>query len=178
MSRQSSDNPAYKHGHAKSKAHSTEYMVWTNMKTRCLNPNNRAFKWYGARGISICDRWMAFENFLSDMGPRPGGMTLERRDNALGYDPGNCYWATWSEQQNNRRGNRYVSVGGISHTIAEWSHLTGIRQNQLGYRLAHGWPESRLLNQPDPKRSTSAKLRQQLIRESRYGVEGQLRLEV
>ncbi len=76
---------------------------WSAMRTRCLNPNSDAFDRYGGAGITICERWHSFANFFADMGARPHGLTLERKDNAKGYDPDNCRWATRAEQNRNKR---------------------------------------------------------------------------
>ncbi len=77
--------------------------VWLMMMQRCTNPNSTGYEYYGARGISVCDRWKILSNFVEDMGPRPEGLTLERRDNEKGYSPENCYWATNTAQARNKR---------------------------------------------------------------------------
>jgi hypothetical protein len=82
------------------------YTVWVNIRQRCLNPRSQAFHNYGGRGITICDRWLVFENFLTDMGEKPNDMEIERRDNDADYSPDNCIWATRKANGRNRRTNK------------------------------------------------------------------------
>lgn len=91
--------------------HRYTYSCWRSMISRCRNPKNRAWSTHGGRGIKVCKRWKKFENFFADMGERPKGLTLERVDNDGDYKPGNCKWATWSEQNKNRRPWGSVSRG-------------------------------------------------------------------
>lgn len=86
-------------------SHSPEYRAWDNARERCRNPNNRKFPIYGARGISVCERWAnSFDNFIADMGRKPSpSHSLDRIDNNGNYEPGNCRWATGEQQNRNRR---------------------------------------------------------------------------
>lgn len=92
---------------------STTYSSWQHMKDRCLNPNHKAFREYGHRGIKICVRWFSFENFLEDMGERPAGLELDRKDSNGDYCKENCRWATKSVNQRNKRVGRN-NVSGLS----------------------------------------------------------------
>lgn len=91
------------------------YKSWEAMKRRCLNKNQLSYSRYGGRGITICDRWMSFENFLADMGERPTGMSIERKDNDKGYNANNCIWGTVEQQARNKglRKNNQTGVIGI-----------------------------------------------------------------
>jgi hypothetical protein len=115
------------HGMAKSSTHG----IWLAMRNRCNNPTVKAYPRYGGRGVSVCPRWATFENFLEDMGVRPEGLTLDRKDVNGNYEPGNCRWATYEEQNNNRRDNVFVSVEGVGTLTLE----RAARHLQLDSRL-------------------------------------------
>lgn len=83
------------------------YRTWSSMIQRCTNPNAKNYKWYGARGISVCERWLnSFEAFAADMGERPDGLSIDRIDNDGNYEPGNVKWSTQSEQVRNSRSRK------------------------------------------------------------------------
>jgi hypothetical protein len=114
----------------------SEYAIWMSAIQRCKNPNDSNWPRYGGRGISICDRWLKFENFIADMGVRPSkSHSIERVDNNLGYRPDNCRWATRAEQARNTRANRYLEHEGRSMCLADWAAELGISSPQLHVAL-------------------------------------------
>jgi len=93
------------------------------MKGRCNNPNDSHYKWYGGKGISVCDRWKTFPEFYEDMGDVPKGMTLDRIDNNKGYSPDNCKWSTRLEQARNKSNSLVYTVKGKTMRLKEWAEF-------------------------------------------------------
>lgn len=121
----------------------SENQIWREMKCRCSNPKRAD---YCGRGIAVCERWMTFDNFYADMGPRPSKKhSIDRIDNDKGYEPDNCRWATWSEQMRNTRANRLLELNGERKTVAEWVEVTGIVKNTIFKRLKLGWSDEKIL---------------------------------
>jgi hypothetical protein len=111
------------------------YYVWQGMLGRCTDPTDSRFPDYGGRGIDVCQRWQTAENFISDMGHRPKGSSLERIDNDAGYSPENCIWADAKAQQNNKRTNYRVTVGSTTLTVQQWAEKMQISPYTLHSRL-------------------------------------------
>lgn len=116
------------------------YGIWHSMKQRCLNPADMAFPHYGGRGITVCDRWMDFTSFVSDMGERPHGYSLDRIDNNGPYSPDNCRWATWREQQRNKRNNIYVMFLGRRVLLMDLAQQNGVIPATALARYKKGYP--------------------------------------
>jgi hypothetical protein len=134
------------HGHARRKQKSPTYISWQAMWERCTNPRGCRWEHYGARGITVCERWGSFENFLADMGERPPDMTLDRYPSKDGnYEPGNVRWAIAREQNLNTRRNRLLTHNGITLTFTEWAERLGLPRTTLGKRLDSGWTLDRAL---------------------------------
>lgn len=117
------------------------------MRRRCADPSDPSYARYGGRGIRVCPAWdSSFEAFLADMGERPSRETsIDRKDVNGHYEPGNCRWATRSEQACNRRSNRILTYAGESMPLSEWAKRVGLRRNTLRYRLENGWTLHRAL---------------------------------
>jgi transcriptional regulator with GAF, ATPase, and Fis domain len=114
------------------------------MRDRVLRPITNGYQRYGGAGITICERWDSFENFLADMGERPVGMTLDRKNSKGNYEPDNCKWSTWIEQESNRKDNVFVILNGERIHAAEAARRLGVKDYALrrlakklgGYQIA------------------------------------------
>lgn len=133
------------------------YGTWASIIQRCYDPKHQAYPNYGGRGITVCDRWReSFASFLSDMGERPGGCTVDRIDNSKGYEPNNCRWATAQEQHNNTRSNRLLTFNGKTQTVSQWERELGFPVRLIHNRLRLGWPVERALSKPARPRKQRA----------------------
>lgn len=141
-----------KHGHARIKQHSPTYDSWASMRSRVGRLG------YGGRttylNITICERWNDFANFLTDMGEKPAGKTLDRIDNSRGYEPDNCRWATVIEQNRNKRRNRIIEHNGEQLCLAEWAERIGINGCTLSRRIRDWGIERALTTPPRPEGSS------------------------
>lgn len=134
-----------------------EYLCWQHMLRRCRDPKTNHFHRYGGRGITVCERWMSFENFFADMGRKPSpGHQIDRIDNDGNYEPTNCRWVTRKEQARNRYTNTFLEWGGLRLTLAEWGERTGINATILSDRLTYGWTVSEILTRPPRQVQRSA----------------------
>lgn len=120
----------------KEKVHPPTYNSWHHMKYRCNNKKDVCYHLYGGRGISVCKRWEnSYKNFITDMGQRPEGRTLDRINNDGNYEPSNCRWATPYEQARNSRVERFASINGVSLSLKELSIFFNINYSTLKDRI-------------------------------------------
>jgi hypothetical protein len=124
------------------------YGVWQSMRRRCLTPTSNAYKDYGGRGISICPQWDDYATFERDMGERPHGTSIDRRDNDGNYEPGNCRWATKKTQLRNQRRTRYVTIDGVRYKAIELSELSGLKTDTIVDRAAGGFTYAQCIAPP------------------------------
>ena len=128
------------------KAGTNEYTIWVDIKKRCFNPKHKFYHHYGGRGLTLCERWLDFANFLSDMGHRPSRKhSIERIKNDVGYEPSNCRWATQKEQCNNKRTNIVIEYLGKKQTATQWEKELGL---PVASRLLWGWSIEEAMTRP------------------------------
>lgn len=131
------------------------YDIWSNMVSRCYNPNIPHYPSYGGRGITVCQRWRdSIDAFAADMGPRPRQWTIERINNDEGYEPANCRWASRWEQGQNRRDTNRITWDGVSQSVGAWYARTGasIAYTTFSSRLLRGWSPERAARTPVEQR--------------------------
>jgi hypothetical protein len=129
------------------------YYVWYNMIKRCTDSNNSHYKWYGKRGISVCDSWLKFDNFYTDMGEitldSKGNLKrLDRIDNNKGYSKENCKWSSIIENSRNKSNTKFITYQGETKCLAEWSFLYKINPCAVNMRLKNGWGFLRAFSTP------------------------------
>jgi hypothetical protein len=151
-----------KHTHGMSRT--PIYKIWDGVKGRCTNSNNKRYKDYGGRGISICDRWLIFENFYADMGERPEGLSIDRIDVNGNYEPNNCRWATDRVQYDN---TQFSTKLGIDCSLRELAKKHNIPYSTIQSRIFRGWSVEDALNTPDIKDNMDI-----LFKSNRSGIRG------
>jgi hypothetical protein len=148
-----------RHGHARVNNHTKEFTAWQNMRRRCYVETNDFFHRYGARGITVCERWRnSFDNFLSDVGCAPSPKyTLGRIENEGNYEPGNVEWQTPKTQANNTTANRFITAFGKTQTLQQWSEELHLSHTLIAARIDRlGWDTERALSTPKLKQCRSA----------------------
>lgn len=122
------------------------YKIWQGMHERCRGTTRSGKKYYLDKGITVCDRWKSFENFLADMGDRPSSKhSLDRIDGNGNYEPGNCRWATDTEQNRNRSNTTMLTIGGVTKPATQWAEESGLAIGTIKQRINLGWKDTDLL---------------------------------
>ena len=137
-----------KHGQATTRGRTRIYTCWRNMMSRCYQPSSSRFKNYGARGITVCERWHSFENFSLDMGEPPAGHSIDRENVNGHYEPANCRWLPNEMQTRNQTRNLLVTLEGKTQCVADWARETGIGYRVIWKRIRKGWKPERALRTP------------------------------
>ncbi|MGX8701543.1 hypothetical protein [Caproiciproducens sp.] len=141
-------NNSPKHGMSRTRL----WTIWCAMKSRCYNRKNVAYKDYGGRGITVCNEWLhdfhcfqiwAFRNGYLD------NLTIDRIDCNGNYEPQNCKWSTYEEQENNRRNTIYLTIYGQTLPVSEWARKVGISAATLRWRISNNWPKNKMFMQPN-----------------------------
>lgn len=133
-------NTTIKHGHNRRGKKSKTYQCWRDMIDRCRYPAAHGYNRYGGRGIKVCNRWLkSFLNFLSDMGEKPDGMTIERKDFDGHYTPKNCCWIPKKDQQKNTCRTIFLTHNGKTQCRRDWERELGLSRGTIRHRMLCGW---------------------------------------
>lgn len=132
------------HGRSSSRT----YSIWHGMIRRCDDPRRQEYKNYGGRGITVCESWYSFNQFLADMGEAPKGMSIDRINNDSGYSKDNCRWADKKTQANNTRKNHLITIDGVTKNIRQWEVDRGFAPGTISWRIYEGWDAERAVTTP------------------------------
>ena len=125
-----------------------EFKIWQSMKNRCYNTNDPIYKNYGAKGISVCDRWKnSFKNFIEDMG-LSNGLSIDRINVFGNYEPNNCRWANAKTQARNRTNNNVYTYKGKTLCVSEWCEILNMPTSTFNNRVIRGWDIEKIINTP------------------------------
>lgn len=127
-----------------------EYRTWKSMLRRCHSENDTGYYKYGAKGVRVCERWRGkdgYNNFISDMGHKKPGETIDRIDVYGNYEPNNCRWATIETQANNKRTTRYIEAFGKKLSAQQWAKIFGVNRKTIIWRIEKGWPVDKALTE-------------------------------
>jgi hypothetical protein len=146
LSRETAKTRLTKHGMSGTRL----YEIWQNMKDRCYNEKDCAFKYYGKNGVKICGEWQEFESFYkwALANGYTDDLTIDRVDVNGDYEPNNCRWATRKEQANNKTTNRYITFNGDTKTLKQWSEVFNVSYPAFSARLKRGWSMEKIKNTP------------------------------
>jgi len=148
--------PREKHGMSKTR----EYRAWSDMITRCTNPNFIKWEYYGGKGIKVCARWLSsFLAFYEDMGKCPLGHTLDRTDSTKDYEPGNCEWKTQAEQMRNTSRTRLIEFNDRTQCLTDWAIEYGHTHLLVYKRLKRGWDIEKALTTPSTRMAANDRYR-------------------
>lgn len=133
-----------KHGLSNSRV----YNIWRGMIARCSKPKTTHYKYYGGKGLKVCDRWSIFQNFIDDMGIPENNQSIDRIDGSKGYFKENCRWVTSMQQMSNTKKNHFLTFNGETLHISGWARKIGMNKRTLLYRIESGWSIKRALTEP------------------------------
>lgn len=119
------------HGSARQGNKSKSYKIWSGMVARCTIPSATGYDRYGALGITVCERWKEYANFIADMGEPESEQSIDRIDSSKGYEPGNCRWATRQQQNENRKSVRWLTFNGMTMNVTQWAKHLGVSKATL-----------------------------------------------
>ena len=132
------------------------YNVWYGMKQRCSNPNQVAYKYYGGKGVKVCEEWLDFKTFYTwamengyKKDAKQGECTLDRIDVNGDYEPSNCRWICMKEQCNNKSDNHWITIDGERKTLQEWAEQYGKQGKRVSTRISRGWDEEKAVKAPN-----------------------------